>query len=331
MYNISKLRDAANILLNNNSLPEAFYTYNEICNLIWTALGNVQTSLNEFAQKFLSFDIRTSINFRSAYIPQVSNTIFIKYFNLDADQVLNEFLFSYYGKIQCYSNIEFDIDEHQILKTDILNDFLVLYGLVLNSTDERWINHTFKFATPIIENNILKKVRYGLTNENLFKYLNSYSERINSTDWAHLNLFLTSFLEKANLTDNHLYNYISSLNIKFNSSNNEKSEDKNYKRYERYEKYEKYVYEEVNYSRHSKPEFDITTATEEEKQKHFGKVLGLKGKVTKSDIRKKYLEAIAQYHPDKVNNLGDELISLAEKKTKEINIAYEWFKEKYNL
>ena len=57
----------------------------------------------------------------------------------------------------------------------------------------------------------------------------------------------------------------------------------------------------------------------------------LKGQVTKTEIRKKYLELISKYHPDKVSDLGKELVELAEKKTKEINMAFEWFKKKYSL
>ena len=38
-----------------------------------------------------------------------------------------------------------------------------------------------------------------------------------------------------------------------------------------------------------------------------------------------------QYLPDKVENLGKELIEVAEIKTKEINEAYEWLKIKYSI
>jgi hypothetical protein len=66
-------------------------------------------------------------------------------------------------------------------------------------------------------------------------------------------------------------------------------------------------------------------------EKRFGAVLGLKGKLTKDDIRKAYRTAIAKYHPDKVHGLGIELQELAEKKSKEINQAFEYFSRKYDL
>jgi hypothetical protein len=70
------------------------------------------------------------------------------------------------------------------------------------------------------------------------------------------------------------------------------------------------------------------TQTEDQRYEH---VLGLKGKVAASDIRKAYREMLAKYHPDKVNHLGDEFIRIAEQKTREIIAAYEYFCKKYDI
>jgi hypothetical protein len=60
-------------------------------------------------------------------------------------------------------------------------------------------------------------------------------------------------------------------------------------------------------------------------------VLGLKGQVTPSDIKKAYKEQLTKYHPDKVNHLGEDLQKLAKEKTIEIISSYEYFKSKYNF
>ena len=44
---------------------------------------------------------------------------------------------------------------------------------------------------------------------------------------------------------------------------------------------------------------------------------------TAAEIRHAYRTLMSQYHPDKVANLGDELKIVAERKSKEINVAYE--------
>jgi len=48
-------------------------------------------------------------------------------------------------------------------------------------------------------------------------------------------------------------------------------------------------------------------------------------------IQSSYRRLIKEYHPDKVNNLGKEIRLLAEKKTIEINQAYEYIKTIKNI
>jgi DnaJ-domain-containing protein 1 len=48
-----------------------------------------------------------------------------------------------------------------------------------------------------------------------------------------------------------------------------------------------------------------------------------------SKIKSTYRASIAQYHPDKVSALGVEIREVAEKKAKEINQAYEFFRAKF--
>ena len=68
-----------------------------------------------------------------------------------------------------------------------------------------------------------------------------------------------------------------------------------------------------------------------ELQLTHGKTLGLKGKLTPNEIKKKYKELMVQYHPDKVRNMGDEIREVAERKAKEINEAFDYFRKKYDL
>jgi hypothetical protein len=65
------------------------------------------------------------------------------------------------------------------------------------------------------------------------------------------------------------------------------------------------------------------------KEKMYGKFLNLKGNVNFDDIHKAYKLKIKEYHPDKVDSMGDELKKLAEEKTKEINEAYNFFVKRY--
>ena len=62
---------------------------------------------------------------------------------------------------------------------------------------------------------------------------------------------------------------------------------------------------------------------------YYGRILGLQGRVTWTDVRSRYRELVVQYHPDKVNHLGPKLRAVAEHEMKEINEAFEYFKRLY--
>jgi DnaJ-domain-containing protein 1 len=59
------------------------------------------------------------------------------------------------------------------------------------------------------------------------------------------------------------------------------------------------------------------------------RVLGLRGKITFDDIKRCYRERMQEYHPDKVNSLGQKLRELADAESKKINLAYEFFRNNY--
>lgn len=50
--------------------------------------------------------------------------------------------------------------------------------------------------------------------------------------------------------------------------------------------------------------------------------------ITQKELKKRYRELLKQFHPDTVNTLGEEYRAIAERKTKEINTAYDELKKK---
>jgi|GEM_PF-5947503 len=63
----------------------------------------------------------------------------------------------------------------------------------------------------------------------------------------------------------------------------------------------------------------------------FARVLGLNGRVTRDDVKRKWKELSVQYHPDKVAHLGPKLREVAEHEMKMINEAYDFFRNKYEI
>lgn len=56
-------------------------------------------------------------------------------------------------------------------------------------------------------------------------------------------------------------------------------------------------------------------------------VLGISRGATDAEIEHAYKEQIKEYHPDRVHGLGKEIRDVAERKTQELNLAYETLKK----
>lgn len=52
-------------------------------------------------------------------------------------------------------------------------------------------------------------------------------------------------------------------------------------------------------------------------------VLGVTASANRAEIVAAYKQKISQYHPDKVANMGEEIRDLADRRSKEINAAYD--------
>jgi DnaJ-domain-containing protein 1 len=59
-------------------------------------------------------------------------------------------------------------------------------------------------------------------------------------------------------------------------------------------------------------------------------ILEIDSNASLDEIKSAYKRKISQYHPDKVSSLAPEFIEIAEKKTKELNFAYEQVMKKFN-
>ncbi|MCU7494371.1 MAG: DnaJ domain-containing protein [Ignavibacteria bacterium] len=311
---------------------EAFDIYDEVYSQIWSALASVQNGLSEFSFGYLTHNIRQAIEFKNHFWAPAVNTVFLKWFNLDIDQTLNEFIFSASGRLQsiCLSGTLIE----KMPSGNVITDYLILYNLILHAADDKWITSLFKVVTPVADINRLKKIRLNLAPVASDKLLIQSAEKLKFTDWNNLNLTLLDYLDKTT-GKSDLYRSIFSAS----DSSQEKWEkhsasQKKKEKSEKHEKQAKGASSEHNRSskaRSDSSRFSFTDSSDEEKTRYFGTLLGLRGKVTKSEIRKRYLDEMAKYHPDKVASLGEELIDLAEKKTKEINAAYEWLRKKFNL
>jgi DnaJ like chaperone protein len=63
----------------------------------------------------------------------------------------------------------------------------------------------------------------------------------------------------------------------------------------------------------------------------YAELLDLTEPFKLEDIKPAYRKLIAQYHPDRVAAMGEEIRTVAEKKAKEINRTYDYFQKKFDL
>ncbi len=338
--NVRKIRGIADGLFEQNRYEDAFYLYDEIYSRMWNAIGVVQNGINDFSNTYLGNSFQSSHKLRSNFTIQVAETIFKKWFDLDVDQTLNELTFTTFGHVQCICYSPF---LNKTISVDVVyNEFLILQTLVNEGDKDDWINQLFKVASPVTDDQQLKRIRPYLTNSKMKKLLTENAEKLRVTDWKEVNVCILDYLFNMGDNSSELYSSIQKIvgthyrqkthRKKTRDKKEEKNQQENFRShsYERYEKYEWYErYKSRSYSKQDN--FDATRATDYEKAKYYGHVLGLSGKISKSHVRKKYLELIAQYHPDKVFDLGEELKILAEIKTKQLNAAYDYMKKKYSI
>ncbi|MCX5815780.1 MAG: DnaJ domain-containing protein [Proteobacteria bacterium] len=88
---------------------------------------------------------------------------------------------------------------------------------------------------------------------------------------------------------------------------------------------------EVMYQRSERGGYQYQNWEHASTEEEYRQVLGVTAEDRLATIKKKYKELLAKYHPDKVQHLGIEFQEMAERKTKAIMEAYEFFRKKYNL
>ncbi len=338
MARIKELRALGDYLIEQKEYEKAFHVYSEIYDRFWETVTKIQNGINEFSREFLTNTFRASLEFKRNFHLSAVNSTFIREFDLDLDEALNEYIFLTFGRLQ--SIIYSENLLHEITTQVVIHEFLTLYNLLINVVNENWINILFKSYTPISEKGKLKTLIPRLKEQDAKKIIVELSPKVQNLEWRIVNTLLLDYLVISGQNKSRFFSSVKKVvgdysfgyKKSYSRAESKKDSKKTYRKYERYEKYEEYNFsDEPAQEKNPAEEINPELMNEEYKAVYYGKVLGLKGKITKKDIRKQYLKMIALYHPDKVAGLGKELVELAEKKTKEINVAYDWLKKRYNF
>jgi hypothetical protein len=237
-------------------------------------------------------------------------------YNINLPLMLNEFVRIMQGHLQCI-NASWQVRK-EIAPDIVLNEFAVLYTLALQPVQQRKLIPIFSIATAVIDrNNRVRRIISNYPRAFVEKLLLEDAQKCKDEKLKLVNYLLLDYLLNIGDRKTELFRKLSSIVGPYYYQYHSNRDDK-YKRYTKH----------TSSSSHS---FYSATATEEEKSAYYGQLIGLMGKVTKEQIRSKYINLISLYHPDRVQHLGPELKKLAEMKSKEINAAYDWLKSKYHI
>lgn len=328
MNRIDKMREAAELLSAKKRFSESYAIYDELYRQIWGVFGSIQGSYYGYSKNASKIASSIYPAFRDKYIETAIETLCVRIYSTPLSQMLDEFIRIIYGRLQCIC-FSHEVNKEETVD-DILCEFAVLYTLVLQTFPRKKISPLFELVSMILDGNKrLKRIRPNYSRGSIEKILLESAGKNKEGEWRKINVLLLEYLSRSLCSKTELYSKIAEV-IGTRSYRYKQQEagwqgegawGNTYGGYEHY----------THRSSSSAKDFCPATATEEEKKTYYSKIINLKGTVTKAEIRSKYIDLVSLYHPDKVQHLGPELKELAERKSKEINAAYTWFKSRYHI
>ncbi len=326
MSTIEKMREIGDLLVNQRKYNEAFTIFDELYHQIWSIFGTVQCKLLGYNNSYFGSRVSSELILRKQYPEPAVNVLCVRMYNINLSLMLSEFIRIMYGHLQCISS---SLQLRQEIPPNIvLNEFAVLYTLNLQPVQQRKLIPIFSIATPVIDRG--NKVKRILSNYPRFiveKLIIENAQKCKDIRLRSINYLLLNYLLNIGDRKTELFKKLSgivghySYQFRYNHFYSESYNKYNYSA----------PYETFGQRNSSNYKFHSATATEEEKNAYYSRLIGLRGKVSKEEIRSKYINLISLYHPDRVQHLGPELKELAEIKSKEINAAYDWLKTKYHI
>lgn len=294
--NMRELVARADALLENDRYNEAFTEYQSARTGILEALDKSRTSRKVAkGAGWVAALLTGGLGVEDLFIVPAVNKIVQSLLGIDVNEAL-ELL--YRASTQKLLILGLSTEMFNTVEPrEVLLDCLIAYKLIANRAEKGMLDEVIELANPFSETSPLSGEErflseYDLT-ELLYREMGNGDIRV-----SYLNLLLYQYLTGKGLTTSRLYNYLQN----FVGSHQEYSDASGNRR-----------------------------TTEDEQAEYYGRVFGLKGKVTKDEIRKKYREFMKQYHPDKFANASEPEKKAAEEKAKTINEAYSYFKRKFNL
>jgi hypothetical protein len=311
---IEKMQGVAELLVRERRYREAFTLYDELYRQLWGLLGTVQSELALHGGLPQVRPWQLS-GLQSWHVESTANIFCARAYGMSLTSTLETLAGILRGHLRCLcSSPEVSAG---ISRDQVLAEFGLSYLIHGMPHRQRRVAPLFALVTAVVDrDHHLRWIRLNQPRSILEQFIVERLRTESDHEGRSLAGLLADYLRNTGETQTEF-------------SRTVLRESGSHSRHSAHGRRETYGRPGSTWS--DAPPFDPAGATEAEKKAHYGRLFGLQGTISRSEIRSKYLQSVALYHPDKVQHLGPELRELAERKTKEINAAYDWFKRTYDL
>ncbi len=326
------MKSEADFLFNSDRYAEAYNSYQILTDEILRGLN--ETRLTRKISKgagWVAAVLTGGLGLEDLLVVPVVNKIVMGLFGLNLDELLAMLQNATLNKQFCL--LSAPVLRATAKREQVLRDYLIMYKIMNRSEENTWFNSLMDLINPFSDTSNINGQEFLLNEKQLL--LGIYQELLrlnNQYDSVHDVLF--AYLVAEGLSENKVYEYLRGGREKYermkgdNFSYGSGGSQRGYQR-----SYSGSYGSGSRSSGGSKGGNRSSTGQwgDDDKVKFYSDILDLNGDLTPENIRKKYREKMKEFHPDLVQNLPPEMQKFAEKMSKKLNEAYNFFKQKFGF
>ena len=273
MSTIEKMREVADLLMNQRKYDEAYTIFDELYRQIWNIIGSVQCNSSGYSTHYLGSRTYSGEMLRKLYPEPAANVLCERMYSMSLTLMLNEFIQIMRGHLQCITS-SWQIRK-ETTSDNVLNEFAVLYAVALQPVQQRKLVPIFSIATAVMDrSNRVKRIIANHPRTIIEKLLIENAQKCNNGKLKSINSLLLDYLLTIGDRKTELFKRLSIIvgptSYRFKYDQHYSSQYDTYNRYKRYGGYKQYTSSSSN-------KFYSATATEEEKNAVLWKINRLDG------------------------------------------------------
>ena len=211
--------------------------FDELYRQIWSIFGTAQSGFSGYSSVYPRSRFSSDTVLRKQYPEPVVNALCMRIYSINLSSMLGEFIRIMQGHLQCISSSS---QMRKEIDPDIvLNEFAVLYTLVLQPASQRKLSPIFSISTAIIDSgNRVKRIMSKYPRFLVEKLLIESAQKCKDGKLKSLNYLLLDYLFNIGDRRTELFRKLSI--VVGHSSYQFQYQQHRYDRYEHFDRYEPY-------------------------------------------------------------------------------------------